>query len=132
VSGTLPPRDELTAGWWDATRARRLVVQRCVACGRLQHPPRPLCVGCLGEALEWTEMSGAATVDAWTTVARAPGPDFSPPYVEARVRLREGPLLLTRLVGPHLHCGQAVTVAWSPLADGRHLPVFQPLQGAAP
>jgi uncharacterized OB-fold protein len=127
VSGPVPPTDELTAGWWDATRARRLVVQHCSACGRLQHPPRPLCVGCLGGATDWFEVSGRATVDAWTTVARAPGPGFAPPYVVARVRLDEGPLLLTRLVGADLHCGQPVSVSWSPLPDGRHLPVFAPV-----
>jgi uncharacterized OB-fold protein len=126
VSAALPPSDELTAGWWDATRSRHLVVQECAACGRLQHPPRPLCVGCLGHALAWREMSGQATVDAWTTVVRAAGPDLIPPYVVARVRLNEGPLLLTRLVGPDMRCGQPVTVAWLPLADGRHLPVFEP------
>jgi uncharacterized OB-fold protein len=50
------------------------------------------------------------------------------PYVVALVELDEGVRMLTNIVDtPHddLKVGMAVTVAWEPLSDGRHLPVFR-------
>ncbi len=133
MSGPPPPVDADTAGWWDATRERRLVVQECLACGALQHPPRPLCLTCGGVELGWREVGGGAQVDAWTVVHRSAGPGFDPPYVLARVRLDEGPLLLSRLDGPPGHrCGERVRLTWSALPDGRHLPVFTALDPSAP
>lgn len=79
----------------------------------------------MSEDLSWQAMSGAGTIDSWTTVHRSPGPGFDPPYVVARVRLEEGPLLLSNLIGPPDHyCGEAVSLRWQPLPDGRALPVF--------
>ena len=122
--------DEVTAPWWAATRERRLLVQRCTACGHLQHPPRALCTDCGRlDALGWTTASGAGTVDTCTVVHRAPAPGFDPPYVVARVRLAEGVLLLTNVEAPDpaaVGCGDPVHLRWRPLADGRALPVFAP------
>ncbi|MFN8169157.1 MAG: Zn-ribbon domain-containing OB-fold protein [Candidatus Nanopelagicales bacterium] len=130
VDGYLPPQDELTAPWWDATRERRLVLQSCSACGEVQHHPRHVCTSCgATDALGWVGSEGAGVVDTFTVVHRAPRPDLETPYVIARVRLDDGPVLLTRVVAedgslPDVAIGDAVRLAWSPLADGRALPVF--------
>ncbi|MBA2953575.1 hypothetical protein GON03_04570 [Nocardioides sp. MAH-18] len=123
--GEVPPADEMTGEWWDATREHRLTVQTC-GCGHRQHPPRAVCTGCgRTDALTLVEASGAATVDTYTVVHRAPRPDVATPYVVARVRLAEGPVLLTRLMAEPA-IGDAVTVGWVDLPDGRALPVFTP------
>lgn len=126
----VPPPDDVTQGWWEATRQRRLVLQRCATCERVQHPPRALCLGCGSfTELDWVEASGFGTVDTCTVVERAPFPEFTPPYVVARVRLREGPIMLTNVVDvdPYtVGIGDPVRVAWRPLPDGRNLPVFVP------
>ena len=127
-----PTQDATTATWWDATRERRLVLQTCQSCAAVQHPPRSVCLACLSEELGWTEASGAAVVDSFTVVHRAPRPDVVAPYVLARVRLAEGPVLLTRIedVDPTaevpVRCDQSVSLRWAELADGRALPVFVP------
>ncbi len=90
----LPPTDATTQAWWDATRAHRLTIQRCVQCGHLQHYPRALCTRCMSDDLDFVEVSGRGTLDSFTVVERAL-PGFSTPYVVARVRLDEGPILLT-------------------------------------
>jgi hypothetical protein len=124
----VPPADATSQGWWDATRERRLVVQRCTSCQHLQHYPRALCVACGGTRLEWHEVAGSGVVDSFTVVHRGLS-GYDAPYVVARVRLDEGPLLLTNLVGAPVdswRCDRTVRVAWQSLADGRHLPMFVP------
>ena len=124
--GDVPPADEMTAEWWDATREHRLTVQVCEGCGHLQHPARAVCLRCGDtDRLTQQDVSGAATVDSYTVVHRAPRPDVETPYVVARVRLAEGPIMLTRLPAEPT-IGDAVTVGWVPLPDGRALPVFRP------
>jgi uncharacterized OB-fold protein len=123
----LPPDDAITRPWWDATRERRLLLQRCEGCGRVQHPPRAVCAACGSAALGWRAAAGTGIVDAFTVVRRAPRAGFDPPYVVARVRLDEGPILLTNLVeADGVGCDARVRLRWRPLSDGRHLPVFAP------
>jgi uncharacterized OB-fold protein len=121
----VPPADEMTAAWWDATREHRLTVQTC-DCGHRQHPPRAVCTGCGDtEHLTQVDAAGAGTVDAFTVVHRAPRTGVETPYVVARVRLVEGPILLTRLPSDRdWSIGDPVTVGWLDLPDGRALPVF--------
>lgn len=129
--GYVPPQDELTAPWWDGTRERRLLLQRCGACGEVQHHPRHLCLSCgATDALGWVESDGAGTVDTFTVVHRAPRPGLEAPYVVARVRLDDGPVLLAWVVGadgalPEVRIDDTVTLDWAPLDDGRALPVFR-------
>lgn len=123
------PIDEVTARWWDATRDRRLVLQRCRDCGHWQHYPRSLCTSCGGTDLDFEPAAGTGTVDTYTEVHRAVRPDLPAPYIVARVRLDEGPIFLTHLVGVDADqplIDRTVEVDWSPPTDGRHLPVFRP------
>jgi len=128
----VPAGDEVTTPWWDATRERRLLVQECGACATRQHPPRAVCTRCgdLGH-LGWVTASGRGTVDAFTVVHRAPLPELATPYVVARVRLAEGPLLLTNIVTENpgtVTAASPVRLDWRALPDGRALPVFRLLQ----
>lgn len=125
--------DADAVAWWDATRGRRLLIQRCDTCGHLQHYPRMLCVACGRTDLSFVEASGRGVVHSFTVVHRAPSAGFTPPYVVALVRLAEGPQLLTWIVecAPALvGCDMPVELRWEPLSDGRHLPVFAPAAGA--
>lgn len=83
------------------------------------------------DALDWTEASGVGVIDSFTVIHRAPNPDVAAPYVLARVRLAEGPILLTRIevditTDHPVHCDQSVVLTWASLSDGRALPVFKP------
>jgi uncharacterized OB-fold protein len=125
--GTQREFDAESEAWWEATRERRLLVQRCEHCGRHQHYPRMLCIACGGTDLSFVGASGKGTVYSFTVVRRAPSAGFTPPYVIALVRLAEGPLLVTRIVDcePALVvCDLPVELRWQRLEDGRHLPVF--------
>jgi hypothetical protein len=124
--------DSVTQPWWDATRSGRLLVQRCATCGSHQHYPRSICTTCGSTNLTHVETAGRGTVYSYTIVRRAPHPFFEPPYVVALVRLDEGPVLLTNIVGcarEDVRCDMPVVVRWDDLPDGRRLPVFAPEEG---
>lgn len=136
--GYLPPTDELTAPWWDATREHRLLLQSCGGCGARQHHPRYLCTACgRTDGLGWVACDGAGAIDTFTVVHRAPRPGLALPYLLARVRLDDGPVLLTNLVDVDLDTaadpvaiGARVVLRWRDLPDGRALPVFAPEAGS--
>ena len=115
------PVDETTAAWWDATRRRRLTVQRCAACGHHQHHPRPLCLRCGEPDPPLVDTSGAGVIETYTVVRRS-----SAPYAVAVIALAEGPRQGSN-VEPWQDAaiGAAVVVHWRPLEDGRNLPVFR-------
>ncbi|WP_122816877.1 Zn-ribbon domain-containing OB-fold protein [Nocardioides pantholopis] len=132
----VPPADDVSTPYWDATREHRLTVQSCGACGHVQHPPRAVCTACSSmEHLSQVDAAGTGAVDTFTTVHRAPRPELDAPYTVARVRLAEGPVVLTRLepAVPDQRAwtiGDPVAVAWADLPDGRALPYFTPSLGS--
>ncbi len=130
VPGEVPPADDVSAPYWAATGEHRLTVQTCGSCGHRQHPPRAVCTACSSiQHLTQVDAAGTGTVDSFTTVYRAPRPELAAPYTIARVRLTEGPVLLTRLEPADPDgwtIGDPVAVDWRDLADGRALPFFRP------
>ena len=40
----LPQTTPLSAPFWEALKARRILVQQCRACASVQHPPLPNCM----------------------------------------------------------------------------------------
>ena len=124
-----PPVGEASAPFWEATRAKRLVVQWCTACERPNFYPREVCPVCLGSSLEWRDSQGRGRIDAFT-VEHRPQPSFADePYVIALVDLADGVRMMTNIVGcrpEEVRVGMEVVVSWEPLTDGRNLAVFGP------
>lgn len=115
--------------FWDAAAQRRLVAQRCQGCGRLHHPPRPVCPACHSLSSEVVELSGAGTVYSYAVLHHPQNPQFTYPLVAVLVDLDEGVRVLSNLVGVEpadVRIGMPVRVAFAPAADGREVPVFEP------
>ena len=75
----LPDTDDPAMAPFFAAAARgELRIQACGDCGRLRHPPRPMCPWCRSMASEWRLISGHGTV--WSFVVAHP--PLLPAYAE--------------------------------------------------
>lgn len=127
-----PPESDAGAPFWAGSRERELRIPWCEACGRPHWFPREGCPHCLSNRIEWRPASGEATVYACSVMPKPAMPMLADrvPYVVALVELAEGVRMLTNIVGVDdpfkVSIGDAVTLRWEELTDGRHLPVFTP------
>ncbi len=133
------PLPELTPAnewFWRSGADGKLRIQGCSDCGRLVHPPVPICPRCRSRASAPVEMSGRATVVGVTVNVQPFLPDFdlAPPYVIANVALEEDPdvRLTTNIVGCEpvdVHVDQQVEVTFEQHGEV-YLPLFTPTGGA--
>ena len=132
-----PEATEISDPFWDATKEQRYLVQWCAACAAPIFYPREVCPKCLSpDSLEWRESSGRGTVYAVSVQHRPANPTMTDrvPYVVALVEVDAGDGASTiRVMSNIVNCdplavrvGDAVTLAWEALSDGRQLPVFEP------
>ncbi|MCW2933027.1 MAG: hypothetical protein JWM19_3989 [Actinomycetia bacterium] len=127
-----PVRTEDNAVFWDACRDGRLVAQRCADCGRLRHPPRPMCPRCGSLDIEVAELSGRGTVYSYAALHHPQSPAFDYPVLAVLVDLEEGVRLLANLEGVavgQVRIGMPVAVGFAPTVDGYAVPVFRPAGG---
>jgi uncharacterized OB-fold protein len=118
-------------GFWDAAREGRLVTQRCAGCGRLQHPPRPMCPACHSTDQEPVELAGTGRVYSFTILHHPQHPAFDYPVVAALIDLDEGIRLVSNLVDvapKDIRIGMRVQVRFEPTCDEGAVPVFAPLR----
>lgn len=76
-------------------------LQKCVACGAVQWPPRDICGECWTDALRWEEVSPSGAVVASTTLHASMEEFFRKrlPWRVAIVRLEAGPVVYAHLGG---------------------------------
>ena len=126
-----PAADWETRGYWEGAARGELVLQRCRACGAVQHRPRALCVSCFG-SIEHFVASGRGTLHTFTVTHQNQAPGFreATPYVLAYVELAEGPRLLTNVVGCEpgaLRIGMPLRVEFAATDGEFPVPVFRPV-----
>ncbi|HUO49881.1 MAG TPA: OB-fold domain-containing protein [Acidimicrobiales bacterium] len=131
------PLPELTpeVEWfWTSGNDGTLRIQGCDDCGRLVHPPVPICPHCRSRSSAPVAVSGRATVVGVTVNAHQWMAGFDPPYAIANVALAEDPTvhLTTNVVGcepAEVAIGQEVAVRFEEHGDV-WIPLFEPT-GAA-
>jgi uncharacterized protein len=91
-----PVPDEFSRPFWGAAKERRLVIQRCDACGYYNHPPRRFCDACLGQDLRFEPVSGRGAVYTFTVMHQRDVVGFEDdgPFINIVVELIEQPRLL--------------------------------------
>lgn len=124
----LPKIDPLSRPFWDHAREGRLAVQVCADCEDAHFPPSPVCPNCLSESQSWQPVSGRGTLESWIEFHRAYWDGYREelPYNVCLVRLAEGPLLVSNLVGDAATAtlGAAVRVTFEKATEEVTLPKF--------
>lgn len=65
----IPAPDELSKPFWDAVNEKRLVLQNCAVCNKLQYPPQQACQVCNStETLEWKEVDGKGHISTYIVI----------------------------------------------------------------
>ena len=89
-----PIPDELSKPFWDACNERRLVIQNCRACNRMQYPPEKTCYECESDQnLEWREVQGRGSINGFVVIhdSRLQVYWDQQPYNVAIIQLEEDP-----------------------------------------
>ena len=127
-----PPRNQDNAFFWEGVDQGELLIQRCTSCGRLRHPPRPMCPNC--QSLEWNTVAASGKGDVFSfIIPHYPQvPMFEYPYVVAVIALEEGTRLISNVVDidpGDVTIGMPVEVRFVKVDDELTLPLFAPAVG---
>ncbi|TDY15480.1 hypothetical protein B0G81_8524 [Paraburkholderia sp. BL6665CI2N2] len=125
-----PTMTAISVPFWAAARDDELALQQCDACRRFFFYPREFCPHCWSEHTTWRRASGEGVVKSFSVIHR-PGHfawAVAAPYVIALIELKEGPTMLSQLIGvaiDSVEVGQAVKARCTQV--GKHvLPFFEP------
>ena len=121
-----------TEFFWNGLRDRQLLIQRCISCGEVRHPPRPMCPQC--NSLDWDTItaSGRGTVHSFVMPQHPQFPFMDYPYIVALVDLEEGVRLVSNLIGiasDDARIDMPVGVCFTEFDDGFVLHQFRPEEG---
>lgn len=97
----LPKPTPLTQGFWDNAHKGKFSIQICRQCGDRHYPASPVCPNCVSADQQWEVVSGRGTIVSWVEFHRAYWDSFTEelPYCVCLVKLDEGPMLYSNLVG---------------------------------
>jgi uncharacterized OB-fold protein len=113
--------------FWEAAAEGRLVAQRCGACGKLRHPPRPMCPECHSLDAKIVDLAGTGTIYSYALLHHPRHPDFDYPVIAVLVDLDEGVRMVSNLVDAEpqdVRVGMPVRVTFAPTAEDLAVPVF--------
>ena len=129
----IPVPDEVSKPFWDAANQRRLVVQNCTACKRVQYPPQKACAQCGSEQnLEWRQLSGQGKILDYIVVhdSRMRAWQAVQPYNVAIINPDDAPELqfFSNLPGTpadKVPVGASVRVEFEEVAPGQLIPEWR-------
>jgi uncharacterized OB-fold protein len=130
----IPEITPVNQPFWEGAKAGKLVMQKCRDCGSWIFCPRPICVECNSDRLEWVQVSGRGKVFSFTIIREVVGQalrGFAPdiPYVTAWIDLDEGPRFCSNIIGcpvEEVKIGMNVQAVFEDTGDGITLPKFKP------
>jgi uncharacterized protein len=113
--------------WFAAAREHRLVIQACDRCGRLRHPPSPVCPHCLSPGWREVTASGHGTVHSYVISHHPQAPGFDYPLAVVLADLDEGTRLVADFAGDpaSVRIGMPVEVEWVRYDEELTLPRFR-------
>ena len=86
--------------YWNGLKNNEIWIQKCKTTNNYQFYPRDHCINCTINDIEWVKVIAEATLFSFAIVFLAPIPVFAEdvPYINALIKLKEGPIIPTNLV----------------------------------
>ncbi len=130
-----PIPDEVSKPFWDACNERRLIVQTCVQCDRMQYPPEKNCIACGSSAhLTWREVKGMGCIHGYCVMydSRVKLLQENQPFNIAVIELEENPQIkfFSHLPGTppdEVPVGAPVKVEFEATYNGQLIPEWRVL-----
>jgi len=131
---TIPEPDAISKPFWDAVDQKKLMLQHCAKCEKLQYPVRAQCYDCGNAELTWREVEGKGHILETMVVhdTRVVRRKIDVPFNVALVSLDEAPYInfLSNLPGVPAHeapQGAPVQLIFEELegSDGRFIHEWQ-------
>lgn len=128
-----PVPDEVSKPFWDACNERRLIMQNCKACNRMQYPPQPTCAACgSADNLEWRKVSGRGKIHGYCVAydTRVMLLQADQPFNIAVIELEDDPAIkmLSHLPGTppdEVPVGASVQVEFQKTETGQLIPEWR-------
>jgi uncharacterized OB-fold protein len=127
----LPAITNIDRPFWDGAKKHQLMAYRCLNCGSFYSQVTD-CVACENPRMEWIEVSGRGQVFTFGIYHQLYHPAWKDdlPYNVSWIKLDEGPLLLSNVVGcrnEDIRIGMPVEVVFDDVTDEVTLPRFRPV-----
>ncbi|ASU85240.1 hypothetical protein CDO52_22785 [Nocardiopsis gilva YIM 90087] len=130
-----PVRNADTHFFWNGALVGELRIQRCADCGRLRHPPGPMCPSCHSTTRDHVVAAGTGKVFSHVVHHHPNVPGRTSPYVVAVVELPEGVRMVGNILGiapERVHSGMRVRVDFERVDEDLVLPQWRPVDAAGP
>jgi uncharacterized OB-fold protein len=128
-----PEPDMDDKDFWASCADGKLCFQGCAECGKLRHPPTPICWNCHSVEVNWVEAPAEAELYTYNVVHHPSHPAVTEavPYIGALVDFPSlpGVRLVTNLVDvdpADVSIGMPVTLVWDDIGDGMNIYRFTP------
>ncbi len=107
----------------------KLMAGKCLKCGKIHLPPRPLCDQCYGQEFEWVMVSGNGKLLTYTVIHVAPVQfQALAPYAVGIVQLASGlkiPGMISGVQQGQLKIGMDLKLDFAACAAGQAWPQWQ-------
>jgi uncharacterized OB-fold protein len=84
---------------WESIENKAWALQYCAESDSFRYPPSPICPDSLSMDYEWRPIKGTGEIMSWVIFSHHYFDDHPPPYNSIAVRLDEGPIVMSNLVG---------------------------------
>jgi uncharacterized OB-fold protein len=126
----LPSITSADRPFWEGAKRHELMAYKCLNCGSYYFPSTD-CPRCDNPKMEWNNVSGKRQIYTFCIyhLAYHPAWEKSLPYNVAWIKLNEGPLLMSNIIGcenSDLYIGMPVEVVFENVNEEVTLPKFKP------
>jgi hypothetical protein len=105
---------------------QKLMAGRCLKCGKIHLPPRPMCDNCFSQDFEWLQISGKGKLVTYTVIHVAPQQfQVLAPYAVGIVELENGlkiPGMIQGTTQEHLKIGMELNLDFGTCSTSQQWP----------